>query len=142
MVVKAINNLVGLDGIVPILLVFGAYLRIIDIDPPSLSIVQQAEAICNVSKEVQRLHAKRQVANALAIRNRPNTKPVLDLLIQSDVRVQREKGGWKGLYKLLATDRETYTIDIPYRPTNFRTTVVKLYYREEDLEDQEKCQKS
>ena len=39
MVVKAVNDLVGLDGIVPILLVFSVYLQIIDIDPPSLSIV-------------------------------------------------------------------------------------------------------
>jgi hypothetical protein len=37
---------------------------------------------------------------------------------------------------MLATNGETYTIDIPYGPTNFRTTAVKPYYIE-DPTDQE-----
>jgi hypothetical protein len=42
MVVKAVNDTAGLDGIVLTLLVFRAYPRIIDMDPPSLSIIQRA----------------------------------------------------------------------------------------------------
>jgi hypothetical protein len=34
---------------------------------------------------VRRLYAEQQVNNALAIRNRPNTEPVLTLPLQSDV---------------------------------------------------------
>jgi hypothetical protein len=43
----------------------------------------------------------------------------------------RENKGWKGLYKLLATNGETYTIDMQHSLTNFRSTVVKPYYAEE-----------
>jgi hypothetical protein len=52
MAVKAINNSASLDGLVPILLVFGAYPWITNDFPPSPSIMQWAEAICKAIKEV------------------------------------------------------------------------------------------
>jgi hypothetical protein len=58
MAVKAVNDSVGPDGIVLILLVFSLYLRITEIDPPSLIIAKRAKAICAVTKEVRRLYAK------------------------------------------------------------------------------------
>ena len=58
MAIKAINNLVGPDRIVPTLLVFGAYPRITNMDPPSPSIIKRAEAIHTATKEVRRLHAE------------------------------------------------------------------------------------
>jgi osmotically-inducible protein OsmY len=87
MAVKAVNNSAGPDGIVPTLLVFGVYPRMTDMDPPSPSIVKRAQAIRAATKEVRRLHAQRQVNNALTMRSGPNTKPTLDLPINSDVRV-------------------------------------------------------
>ena len=39
MAIKAVNNLVGLDRIIFILLVFGAYPRITEIDPLLLLVV-------------------------------------------------------------------------------------------------------
>jgi hypothetical protein len=131
MAVKAVNDSAGPDGIVPTLLVFGAYPRMTEMDPPSPSVVKRAEAIRAATKEVRRLHAERQVNDALAMRNGPNITTTLDLPLQSDVRVWREKGGWKGPYKLLAMDGEICTVDMPYGPTKFRSTVVKPYYREE-----------
>src|SRR5258707_1086154 len=68
------------------------------------------------------------------LRNSDNT---LDLPINSDVRVWREKGGWKGPYKLLATNGETCTVAMPHGPANFRSTVVKPYYIEEIPEDEQ-----
>ena len=127
MAVKAVNDLAGPDGIVPTLLVFGVYPRLTEIDPLSLSVTKRAEAIRVATKEVRRLYAERQVKDALAIRNGPDTKITLDLPLQSDVRVQREKDGWKGLYKLIAIDGETYIVNMPRGPTKFRLTVVKLY---------------
>ena len=59
MAVKAINNSAGLDRIIPTLLVFGAYPRIINIDPPSPSVIKRAKAIRAATKEVRRLHAER-----------------------------------------------------------------------------------
>jgi hypothetical protein len=45
MAVKAINNTAGPDGLVPTLLVYRAYLRIGKLDPPTLSIIDQAAII-------------------------------------------------------------------------------------------------
>jgi hypothetical protein len=73
MAVKAINDSAGPDGIVPTLLVFGAYPRLTKDSPPSPSITERAEAINKAIKEVRRLYAERQVKEALAIRNGLNT---------------------------------------------------------------------
>jgi hypothetical protein len=81
MTVKAVNNSAGPDGIVLTLLVFKAYPRITRDSLLSPFIIEQAEAIYKAIKEVRRLYAKQQVNNALAIRNRPNTKPILTLLL-------------------------------------------------------------
>jgi hypothetical protein len=54
MVVKVINNSAGPDGIVPTLLVFGAYSRLTEMDPPSPLVTKRAEAICVATKEVRR----------------------------------------------------------------------------------------
>jgi hypothetical protein len=81
MAVKSVNNIAGPDGLVPTLLVFGVYLRMTLIDTPSLAIAKRAEAICTAMAEVRRLYASRQVKEALAIKNRPDTTCTLDLLL-------------------------------------------------------------
>jgi len=45
MAVKAINNTAGPDGLVPTLLVYRAYLRISNLDPPTPSITERAAII-------------------------------------------------------------------------------------------------
>ena len=45
MAIKAVNNTTGPDGLVPTLLVYGAYLRMSKLDPPTLSIIEQAAVI-------------------------------------------------------------------------------------------------
>jgi hypothetical protein len=87
MAVKAINNLAGLDGIVLTLLVFGAYPRLTEIDPPSPLVTKRAEAICAATKKVRRFYTKRRVKDALVIHNSPDTKKTLDLPLQSNVCV-------------------------------------------------------
>jgi hypothetical protein len=79
--VKAVNDSAGPDGIMPTLLVFRAYPCITRDSLSSLFITERAEAIYKTMKEVRRLYAKQQVNNALAIRNRLNTKLVLTLLL-------------------------------------------------------------
>ena len=71
----------------------------------------------------------------LAIRNSPNTKPTLDLPIDSDVHIWHKKGGWKGPYKLLVTNSKICTVAMPYRPANFWLTVVKPYYTKKEPHD-------
>ena len=58
MAVKAINNTAGLDGLVPTLLVYGAYLRISNLDPPTLSIIEQAAIIQKAIAKIVKLRAK------------------------------------------------------------------------------------
>ena len=55
MAVKAVNNTAGLDGLVPTLLVYRAYLRIGNLDPPALSIIEQAAVIQKVIAEIVKL---------------------------------------------------------------------------------------
>lgn len=43
----------------------------------------------------------------------------------------REKQNWAGLFKLLAINNDTCTIELPSAPTDFRSTVVKQYCTDE-----------
>ena len=79
MAIKAVNDSAGPDGIMPTLLVFGAYPRMTKDSPPSPSITERAKAIHKAMKEVRRLNAERQVKDALAMRNGLNTEPLLAL---------------------------------------------------------------
>ena len=135
MAIKAINDTAGPNGIIPTLLVFGAYPRISDYSPPSPSVSQRAEAVRKATKEVQRIYAGRLVKDALGMRNGPNTEPTLRLPIQSDVRVWRENIGWTGPFKLLDITGETCRIDMPHGPVNYRTTCVKPYFTDEGEQD-------
>jgi len=58
MAVKAINNTAGSNGLVPTLLVYGAYLKISNLGPPTLSIMEQAAIIQKVIAEIVKLRAK------------------------------------------------------------------------------------
>ena len=58
MAIKAINNTAGLDGLVPTLLVYRAYLRISKLDPSTLSVTDQAAAIRKAMAEIVKLQAK------------------------------------------------------------------------------------
>jgi len=55
MAVKAINDTTGPDGLVPTLLVYGAYLKISKLNPPTPSIIEQAAAIRKAIAEIVKL---------------------------------------------------------------------------------------
>ena len=132
MVVKVVNDIAGLDGIVPTLLVFGAYPRMAEIDPPAATITQRAAAIKLAMKEVRRCYASRQVTDALRTRNGPRTQHLQGLPINSKVLVWRKKEKWTGPWKLLSMEGETCKVELQNGPTTFRSTVVKPYYEETD----------
>jgi hypothetical protein len=134
MAVKAINDTAGPDGIVPTLLVFGAYPRLTQVSAPSPGLRQRALAIQKATEAVRKLHAERQVSEALAARNGPNTSRTTQLPVGSLVRVWREKNGWQGPYKLLATNDEDCTIETDRGQATFRSTVVKPYYEDQSME--------
>ena len=87
MAIKAVNNTTGLDGLVPTLLVYGAYLRISNLDPPTLSIIEWAAAIWKAMAEIVKLWAKQTVNNTLYYYNGPNTTLVYDLPLNSKVLI-------------------------------------------------------
>jgi hypothetical protein len=83
--------------------------------------------------EIQKLRAKRLVADALGIRNGPSTTGLHDLTINSDVLVWREgntgqPGSWEGLYKLVAINGEDCVLALLRGNTTFRSTSVKPFY--------------
>jgi hypothetical protein len=88
--VKAVNDTAGLNGLVSILLVFGAYPRISTLDPPVPTITQQATTVRKAMAEVAKIRAERQVNNALNPRNSLLVKAIHDLPLNSDVLVWRE----------------------------------------------------
>ena len=135
MAIKAINDTAGPDGIVPTLLVFGTYPRMSELDPPTATITQRAVAIKAAMKELQKLQASRQVADALRQRNGPRTGKLHSLALNSDVLVWRETGQWTGPYKLIGIKGESCQVLMPHGPTTFRTTAVKPYLRKDDAPD-------
>ena len=58
MAVKAINDTTGPNGLVPTLLVYGAYLRISNLDPPTPSITERVATIQKAIAEIVKLRAK------------------------------------------------------------------------------------
>ena len=52
MAVKAINDTVGPNGLIPTLLVFGAYPRMTELDPPNPTVEQRAATIKRAMKEI------------------------------------------------------------------------------------------
>ncbi|KAK1914254.1 hypothetical protein P3342_007500 [Pyrenophora teres f. teres] len=133
MAVKAVNNTAGPDGLVPTLLVFGAYPRMTTESPPAPSMVKRSEAIQKATKALRKLTAERQVADALNTRNGPATADMLALPLQSEVLVWRESDGWNGPYKIASIDGHNVTVDMVNGPVTFRSTVVKPYYRPDHL---------
>jgi len=59
MAFKAINNSAGPNSLIPTLLVFGAYLYIVESDAPNPIVIQQAAALKKAIEEVKKLRAKR-----------------------------------------------------------------------------------
>ncbi|KAI1003495.1 hypothetical protein K3495_g4719, partial [Podosphaera aphanis] len=104
---KALNDSVGPDGLVPTLLVFGAYPRMAKLDAPLPTITQRAKALEKAMKELEKIRAERKITDALKARNGPLSLAIHRLTLNSPVLVWREgntgqSGEWKGPYNLLA----------------------------------------
>jgi hypothetical protein len=58
MAFKAINNSAGLNSLISTLLVFRAYLYIIESDTPNFTVIKRAVALKKAIEEVKKLKAK------------------------------------------------------------------------------------
>jgi Reverse transcriptase (RNA-dependent DNA polymerase) len=137
MAVKAVNDTAGPDGLVPTLLVFGAYPKMSQLDPPAPTISQRATAVRKAMEEVSKLRAKRLVQDALNQRNGPNVSNLHNLPIGSKVLTWREgntgqSGKWTGPHTLLDIQGETCHVKLEGsdKITHFRSTVVKPFLQE------------
>ena len=59
MAFKVINNFIGPNSLILTLLVFGAYLYIVESDAPNPTVIKQAAALKKAIEEVKKLKAKR-----------------------------------------------------------------------------------
>jgi hypothetical protein len=134
MAVKAVNDTIGSDGLVPILLVFEAYPRISHNSPSSPIITKRAEAIRKAIAEVRKLTAFRQVSAALNVRNGPNpiARDPTKLPLQNEMRIWRKNKKWQGSYKVLAHEGHNIILKLPNGPTNFRSTMVASYFKSDN----------
>ena len=87
MAVKTINNMAGLDGLMPTLLIFGAYPRISREDRLIISNVERAAVIKKVIAKVHRCYNTRKIIDAINMRNGPNIIVTLALPLNSNVLV-------------------------------------------------------
>jgi len=132
MAFKAVNDIAGPNGLVPTLLVFGAYPRIGYDSPPSQLASRRAEAAIKAMTELRGIIAKRKINDVLSTRNGPNIAKIIQLELGTEVRVYREKKGWQGPYKVLSIALGKVIIDLTNGPTDFATTYVQPYLRAPD----------
>ncbi|EED12737.1 transposase, putative [Talaromyces stipitatus ATCC 10500] len=130
MAIKAVNDTVGPDGIVPTVLVFGAYPRITTDSPPSALTARRAEAMRKAMAELRRAVAERRVNDALNTRNGPIITETLNLAPGSEVKVWREGDGWSGPYKVISVNGHDVTVDLGNGAITFRVTSVQQYLRD------------
>jgi hypothetical protein len=83
--------------------------------------------------EIQKLRAKRLVADALETRNGPSTTGLHDLTINSDVLIWRkgntnQPSSWEGPYKLIVINGEDCVLALPRGNMTFRSTSIKPFY--------------
>ncbi|EAQ91626.1 hypothetical protein CHGG_03561 [Chaetomium globosum CBS 148.51] len=142
MAVKAVNDTAGPNGLVPTLLVFGAYPRMTHNSAPSPTLQQRAQAIKKATDAVRRLHAERKVQEARTTRNGPDTLRTTTLPLQSRVRVWREKSRrWEGPFTLIGVHDEDCIVETSRGAQKFRSTVVKPYYEDPAQQDDPANQK-
>jgi hypothetical protein len=139
MAVKAVNDTAGSNGLIPTLLIFGAFPRISHNSPLSPSITKRAKAVNQAIKELRKHMAARQVNAALNICNGPDPAAYspMNLSLQNEVRVWRENGGWQGPFRVVAHNGQNVTLELPNGPATFRSTMVAPYYRSsnQDISD-------
>jgi hypothetical protein len=85
MAVKAVNDTAGPNGLVLIFLVYGAYLRMSNLNPLAPFIINRAVIIQKAMAEIVKLRAKQTVNKALYYYNGLDMTLIYNLLFNSEV---------------------------------------------------------
>jgi hypothetical protein len=89
MTFKVINDSIEFNDLISTLLIFDVYLRMIEMNVSSSTITQRAIAMKKTMNEVRKLHAIRQINDALNIRN-DSISLIHDLSLKSLILMFRE----------------------------------------------------
>jgi hypothetical protein len=89
-VIKVCNNTPGANGLSPTLIIFRTYPRINKNSLLALSITEKIEVMRLAIKVLRKYNSKHIVADALGMRNGPNTSAIQNLPLLSKVLVWRE----------------------------------------------------
>ncbi len=134
---KVINDSIELDDLIFTLLMFDVYLRMIEINVSSFTIIQRAIAMKKTMKEVQKFIAIRQMNDALNTRNDLIIILIHELSLNSLVLIFRENKdfnqseSWKESFKLLSIQDESTSVavglssDTFFQPDPTRRTRIK-----------------
>ena len=95
MTIKIIHDIVNLDNLVFILLIFKVYSPMHVINLSTFNIIQRVASIKKTMNEIKNIHAKRQMNNALNTRNESIIISLHDLSINSNVLIYRESNARK-----------------------------------------------
>ena len=126
--VKAVNDTAGPDGLIPTLLVYGAYPRLSKEDKPTPSNTARARAIERAMDDVRRSNAKIAITEAIRTTRGPDVAAVLGLPLNAKVLVWREKPkSWTGPWRIVAREGYICKIDFDGRIIDMRITSVKPY---------------
>ena len=87
MAFKVINSSIGPNSLIPTLLVFRAYLYIVEFNTSNFTVIQRAVALKKAIEEVKKLRVERQAADTLNMYNRPKTTTIHNLPLNSPILV-------------------------------------------------------
>jgi hypothetical protein len=131
MIVKAINDTVDFDHLMLILLIFETYFRMHVMNFSTSSITQRAMIIEKAMIEIRKFWVKRQMIDALNIRNDLIIISIHDLFLNSDLLIWRinfnQRNKWIESFKLLDIEDETCRIVLSSESIKFRSIVIKSF---------------
>lgn len=129
-IMKAVNNTIELNRLIPTLLVYKTYPKLSNINPLIPTIIQYTKATKKAITKVHHIQAKKQIIEALKIRNGLSTILILTLPLNLQILILKKNKGsnisgkWIGPHTLIRIDREIYKIELISGLTKFRSTSV------------------
>ncbi len=138
---KILNDSIELDDLIFTLLVFEAYLRMIEMNVSSSTIIQRTIAMRKAMKEVQKFIAIRQMNDVLNTRKKFIIILIHELSLNSSVLIFRENKGtnqseaWKESFKLLSIQSESAIVELSNESIKFRIISFKSYYQNDNHAD-------
>ncbi len=139
MTFKVINDSIEFNNLIFTLLIFDLYSRIIEMNISSSTITQRVIAMKKTMNEMRKLHAIRQMNDALKIKN-DSIFFIHDLSLNFFVSMIRENNNqsksWKESFKLLNIQNESAIIELSNESIKFRSISIKSYYQNDHADDE------